>query len=321
MHGSRRCARRALLEVARSSRSLRARRAQRISAPPAPRLRLQPRRTSAGERIQPRARDGRIGRARSASRSPRPCARCPSLRNSRWWCSASTMSSTPPIRCGGCCRIAPKRSKASTRSCRSSRAAKASRRSSCFPKGRAFLIAELGGATEDEARERAEKIDSRSAPQSGMRRQLPSSQIPLEQTAVWRLRESGLGSGAYFPGSPRTWPGAEDLAVPPAKLGAFLRRFAEILAQHKLQVGTYYGHFGEGCVHCANQFRSRQLEGNCYVQIHDGGAGRRGRRIRRLAFGRAWRRAGALGIAAEDFQSQTHRGVSRVQTDFRSAAR
>ena len=41
-----------------------------------------------------------------------------------------------------------------------------------------------------------------------------------EQRAVWRLRESGLGAGAVVRGHPRTWPGAEDCAVPPARLGA-----------------------------------------------------------------------------------------------------
>ena len=46
-----------------------------------------------------------------------------------------------------------------------------------------------------------------------------------EQTAVWKLRESGLGASAFRPGHPRTWPGAEDAAVPPARLGAYLRRF------------------------------------------------------------------------------------------------
>jgi FAD/FMN-containing dehydrogenase/Fe-S oxidoreductase len=122
-----------------------------------------------------------------------------------------------------------------------------------LPTGQAFLIAELGGATEDEARERAEKMIR----EARLNKECLGAALITDandQGAVWRLRESGLGSGAYFPGSPRTWPGAEDLAVPPAKLGAFLRRFAQILAQHNLQVGTYYGHFGEGCVHCRINF-------------------------------------------------------------------
>ena len=122
-----------------------------------------------------------------------------------------------------------------------------------LPKGRAFLIAELGGESEDEARERAEKLirDARVKKTCVAAAFIKS---PADQAAVWRIRESGLGSGAYFPGLPRTWPGAEDLAVPPANLGPFLRRFASILDQHKLQVGCYYGHFGEGCVHARISF-------------------------------------------------------------------
>ena len=76
----------------------------------------------------------------------------------------------------------------------------------------------------------------------------------VEQRAVWSLRESGLGAGALIPGHPRTWPGAEDTAVPPARLGDYLRRFVRLLDGHNLAAATYYGHFGEGCVHCRVNF-------------------------------------------------------------------
>ncbi len=122
-----------------------------------------------------------------------------------------------------------------------------------LPSGRAFLLAELGGDSEDEARGRAEKL----AGEARRLRECTGVAMladPGEQAAVWRIRESGLGSSAYFPGYPRTWPGAEDCAVPPAKLGQFLRRFADVIERHRLQVATYYGHFGEGCVHARVSF-------------------------------------------------------------------
>jgi FAD/FMN-containing dehydrogenase/Fe-S oxidoreductase len=120
-----------------------------------------------------------------------------------------------------------------------------------LPAGSAFLIAELGGDTADEVRERAEAVARRARGQcAGVATLLDAG----EQRAVWAIRESGLGAGALIPGQPRTWPGAEDCAVAPDRLGAFLRRFVELLGRHRLAAATYYGHFGEGCVHCRINF-------------------------------------------------------------------
>lgn len=122
-----------------------------------------------------------------------------------------------------------------------------------LPDGRAFLVVELGGATGDEARGRAESMLAEA------RRVGASTGTALltdagEQSAVWKIRESGLGSSAYIAGRPRTWPGAEDAAVAPAKLGEYLRRFDAMLQKHALIAATYYGHFGEGCVHARISF-------------------------------------------------------------------
>ncbi len=122
-----------------------------------------------------------------------------------------------------------------------------------LPDGRAFLVVELGGGSADEARGRAESMLAEA------RRIATSTGAALltdagEQSAVWKIRESGLGSSAYIAGRPRTWPGAEDAAVAPAKLGEYLRRFDAMLQKHRLIAATYYGHFGEGCVHARISF-------------------------------------------------------------------
>ncbi len=122
-----------------------------------------------------------------------------------------------------------------------------------IPAGRAFLLVELGGESQDEARERAERVigQARALRECAGAAYLADAR---EQAAVWQIRESGLGSSAFIPGRPRSWPGAEDSAVPPARLGEFLRGFDRILTSHSLKVATYYGHFGEGCVHARVNF-------------------------------------------------------------------
>ena len=122
-----------------------------------------------------------------------------------------------------------------------------------LPEGRAFLVMELGGETPDEVRTIAEQV-KRQAAQHHACRGIAILTDGAEQRAVWGIRESGLGAGALIPGNPRTWPGAEDCAVPPARLGDFLRRLVPMLARYDLAAATYYGHFGEGCVHCRINF-------------------------------------------------------------------
>jgi FAD/FMN-containing dehydrogenase/Fe-S oxidoreductase len=129
-----------------------------------------------------------------------------------------------------------------------------------LPRGGGFLIAELGGATRDEARERGEAL-VRQAKQAKDCTGSVLLVVPTERDAVWRLRESGLASGAPRPGRPRTWPGAEDCAVSPIKLGQFLRQFDALLTRHRLEAGMYYGHFGQGCVHCRIDFDLASSEG------------------------------------------------------------
>ena len=129
-----------------------------------------------------------------------------------------------------------------------------------LPDGRAFLIVELGADSPAQAQERAATLveEARKIRECSGTAILPNT---AEQTAVWRLRESGLGAGAFIPGHPRVWPGAEDAAVPPERLGAYLRRFNAVLAAHSLTAATYYGHFGEGCVHARISFDLGSREG------------------------------------------------------------
>ncbi|WP_405789408.1 FAD-binding and (Fe-S)-binding domain-containing protein [Streptomyces sp. NBC_00029] len=85
---------------------------------------------------------------------------------------------------------------------------------------------------------------------------------PAAQRALWRIREDAAGTATRMPGgTSRTgsggggmaWPGWEDCAVPPVRLGAYLREFRALLAAHGLR-GSPYGHFGEGCVHVRIDF-------------------------------------------------------------------
>ena len=73
-----------------------------------------------------------------------------------------------------------------------------------------------------------------------------------EAAALWRIREDGAGLAARSLKTP-AYSGWEDAAVPPDRLGAWLRDFDELLREHHLD-GVPYGHFGDGCVHVRIDF-------------------------------------------------------------------
>jgi FAD/FMN-containing dehydrogenase/Fe-S oxidoreductase len=121
-----------------------------------------------------------------------------------------------------------------------------------LPDGDGWLLVEFGGETQDEADDRAHRC---------MRRLKRDTDAPamkliddLEAAGqIWKVREGGLGATAYPPGDRDHWPGWEDAAVQPARLGEYLRSFEKLLEKHDYR-GALYGHFGDGCIHTRISF-------------------------------------------------------------------
>jgi FAD/FMN-containing dehydrogenase/Fe-S oxidoreductase len=63
------------------------------------------------------------------------------------------------------------------------------------------------------------------------------------------VREVALGATARVPDMPDTWEGWEDSAVPPERLGDYLRDLMKLYDEFGYSGSALYGHFGQGCVH------------------------------------------------------------------------
>ncbi|THJ74575.1 FAD-binding protein [Candidatus Frankia alpina] len=112
-----------------------------------------------------------------------------------------------------------------------------------LPAGNGWLFVEVGGDTPQQALAAGRAL----AADAGTAAVRVLATGP-ESRALWRIREDGAGlAGRTADGEP-AWPGWEDAAVPPERLGAYLRDFEELLRVHRL-AGVPYGHFGDGCVH------------------------------------------------------------------------
>ncbi|ABF89075.1 oxidoreductase, FAD-binding [Myxococcus xanthus DK 1622] len=122
-----------------------------------------------------------------------------------------------------------------------------------LPQGQGYLMLELGGDTREEALERARELmdalrTGRGAP---VDMRLFSDREHIEH--AWKVREAGLGATARVPGKPDSGPGWEDSAVPPEKLGAYLRALRKLYDKYGYDA-SLYGHFGQACVHTRIDF-------------------------------------------------------------------
>ena len=116
-----------------------------------------------------------------------------------------------------------------------------------LPKGDGWLFLEVAG---DDPGEVADRIGRARLASAALDTRLVDS--AAEQAVLWRIREEGAGLAT------RTLPrkalsGWEDAAVPPDRLGTYLRELDALLRQHGLD-GVPYGHFGDGCVHIRIDF-------------------------------------------------------------------
>jgi FAD/FMN-containing dehydrogenase/Fe-S oxidoreductase len=129
-----------------------------------------------------------------------------------------------------------------------------------LPDGKEFLIVQFGAPTPGEADEMAETLRARLArmPAGPNYKAVKDKE---EQEAVWEIRRHSA-STARMPiglGGQGGWPNWEDAALAPERLGDYLRDFEKLLGKFDYD-GTFYGHWGQGCIHCRIDFKFRTVD-------------------------------------------------------------
>ncbi|GAA1614883.1 MULTISPECIES: FAD-binding and (Fe-S)-binding domain-containing protein [Kribbella] len=119
-----------------------------------------------------------------------------------------------------------------------------------MPDGNAWLLVEVGGPDEAAAAAAARAM-LEELRDSGATASLVTDR--RAQAVLWRCRTDAAGLATRRADGAEAWGGWEDAAVPPERLGAYLRGLDELLGRHGLS-GASYGHFGEGCMHMRIDF-------------------------------------------------------------------
>lgn len=121
-----------------------------------------------------------------------------------------------------------------------------------LPEGGGWLLVEFGGDSIDDANAQAQRLTDRLR-ETGTPPSMKLFDDPALQQKIWKVREAGLGATAHVPNKPITWEGWEDSAVPPERLGEYLRKLRALFDKYDYD-GDLYGHFGQGCVHTRINF-------------------------------------------------------------------
>ena len=121
-----------------------------------------------------------------------------------------------------------------------------------MPEGRGWLMAEFGAKSTEEALDTAHRVIK------VLQKQTRSPYMRLftekpDMARLWEMREAGAAATAFVPGERDAWPGWEDSAVAPQRLGQYLRDLRELYQRYEYNP-TVYGHFGQGCIHSRFDF-------------------------------------------------------------------
>ncbi|OKJ44985.1 FAD-binding and (Fe-S)-binding domain-containing protein [Streptomyces sp. CB01580] len=129
-----------------------------------------------------------------------------------------------------------------------------------FPEGESWLLVQFSGESRDgvdaQARDLLDTLGRHADEPT-----VSFSDDPAREGKMLRAREAGLGVTARPPDGRETWEGWEDSAVPPDRLGDYLRDLKGLFAEFGYDQPSLYGHFGQGCVHTRIPFELTHAEG------------------------------------------------------------
>lgn len=128
-----------------------------------------------------------------------------------------------------------------------------------LPEGGGWLLVQFGGESQGEAEAKAKDLMARLKKVKNR----PSMKLfddEAEEEHLWKVRESGLGATAHIPAEKDAWEGWEDSAVPPHRVGDYLRDLRKLLEKFGYNC-SLYGHFGQGCIHTRIDFELKTYNG------------------------------------------------------------
>lgn len=129
-----------------------------------------------------------------------------------------------------------------------------------LPDADSWLLLQFSGDSQEEVDEQAHQL----LKATGRGEKDPSvsfSDDPDREQRMLKAREAGLGVTARPPDDRETWEGWEDSAVPPDRLGDYLRDLKRLFMEFDYDHPSLYGHFGQGCVHTRIPFGLRTADG------------------------------------------------------------
>jgi FAD/FMN-containing dehydrogenase len=107
-----------------------------------------------------------------------------------------------------------------------------------LPEGQGWLIVQFGAASQEESKDTTERLCRKLR----MHPHPPTMKLIVDkeqQKNLWDVREAALGATAFVPGEKDTWPGWEDSAVAPEKVGGYLRDLRKLFDKYEYNPSLY----------------------------------------------------------------------------------